>query len=214
MKLQGMIFDLDGTLADTIPVCIEAFQHTFQYYLGQAFTDRDIEAMFGPNEEGMLQRHLPNTWPQALNMYLVEYERAHANCQSPFTGITPLLTNLRARGLHLGIVTGKGLGSARISARVLGLDPYFDGIEVGSADGAIKQARIRALLTRWAVAPQVVAYIGDAPTDIDAAKHAGVVAVAAAWAASASATALAVRQPDVLFRRVADFAIWAEQVSQ
>jgi phosphoglycolate phosphatase-like HAD superfamily hydrolase len=214
MKLQGMIFDLDGTLADTIPVCIEAFQYTFKHYLGQAFTAQDIEAMFGPNEEGMLQRLLPHTWPQALDLYLLEYERAHAGCLAPFKGITPLLVSLRARGLRLGIVTGKGLGSARISARVLGLDPYFDGIEVGSTDGGIKSARIRAFNTRWAVAPQTVAYVGDAPADIDAAKQAGVVAAAAAWAASADAAALAARQPDVLFRRVTDFAVWAEQVSQ
>ena len=58
-----MIFDLDGTLGDTIPVCIQAFQRTFHRYLGQQFTAQDIIAMFGPSEEGMLRRHLPHTWP-------------------------------------------------------------------------------------------------------------------------------------------------------
>ena len=147
-------------------------------------------------------------------MYLTEYEHAHAPCQAPFQGIIPLLVTLHAQGLRLGIVTGKGLQSARISARVLGLDAYFEGVEAGSADGPVKPAGIRAFLTRWAVAPETVAYVGDAPYDIDAAKHVGVVAVAAAWAASADAAALAARQPDVLFQRVADFAVWAEDVSQ
>lgn len=62
--------------------------------------------------------------------------------------------------------------------------------------------------------PQAVAYVGDAPYDIDAAKHAGVIAVAAAWAISADAAALAARQPQVLFRSVAEFAVWAARVSQ
>ncbi|MCX6066660.1 MAG: HAD hydrolase-like protein [Chloroflexi bacterium] len=214
MKLQGIIFDMDGTLADTIPVCIAAFQQTFQQCLGQAFTAPEIEAMFGPNEEGMLQRRLPDTWPQALDTFLAEYERAHVICPAPFPGILPLLVTLRARGLRLGIATGKGPGSARISTRILGLEPYFDGIEVGSAEGAVKPALIRAFLTRWAVDPQLVAYVGDAPADVDASLQVGVVAVAAAWASTADASALAARQPDALFRRVVDFAAWADQVSQ
>jgi beta-phosphoglucomutase-like phosphatase (HAD superfamily) len=58
-----MIFDVDGTLGDTIPVCIQAFQRTFHRYLGHLWTAQDIIAMFGPSEEGMLQRQLPQTWP-------------------------------------------------------------------------------------------------------------------------------------------------------
>jgi beta-phosphoglucomutase-like phosphatase (HAD superfamily) len=56
MRLRGMIFDLDGTLGDTIPVCIHAFQRTFQHDRGHLFPAQDIIAMFGPCEEGMLQR--------------------------------------------------------------------------------------------------------------------------------------------------------------
>jgi phosphoglycolate phosphatase-like HAD superfamily hydrolase len=208
-----MIFDLDGTLGETVPICIQAFQQTVHHYLGQSLTAPEVVAMFGPSEEGMLQRHLPQTWREALEVYLTEYERAHVTCPAPFSGLTTLLTGLRRRGLRLGIVTGKGLRSARISARVLGLDAYFEGIEAGSADGQVKPAGIRAFLARWAVAPETVAYVGDAPYDVDAAKHAGVISVAAAWAASSNAAALAARQPHVLFESVADFAVWAEHAS-
>jgi phosphoglycolate phosphatase-like HAD superfamily hydrolase len=93
------------------------------------------------------------------------------------------------------------------------LDAYFERIEAGSAGGPIKPTGIRAFLTRWAVAPETVAYVGDAPYDVDAAKQAGVIAVAAAWAASANAAALSARQPHFLFESVADFAVWAEQAS-
>ncbi len=116
--------------------------------------------------------------------------------------------------MRLGIVTGKGLRSPQISARVLGLNAYFEGIEAGAAHGPVKPAGIQAFLTRWAVAPQTVAYVGAAPYDMDAAQQAEVIAVAAAWAAGTNAEALAARQPHVLFRRVADFVAWAERVSQ
>jgi phosphoglycolate phosphatase-like HAD superfamily hydrolase len=214
MQLRGMIFDLDGTLGDTVPVCIQAFQRTFHHYLGHLLPAQDIVTMFGPSEEGMLQQQLPQTWPQALDMYLEEYARAHATCHEFFPGLLPLLTTLQGRGVRLGIVTGKGPRSASISAHMLGLDVFFDGIEAGVADGPVKPAGIRAFLTRWAVTPAAVAYVGDAPYDIEAAQHAGVIAVAAVWAASADAVALAARQPHLLFRSVAEFAIWAERVSQ
>jgi phosphoglycolate phosphatase-like HAD superfamily hydrolase len=214
MKLRGIIFDLDGTLGDTIPVCIQAFQRTFHHYLGQLFTAPDIIAMFGPSEEGMLQRQLPQTWPQALDMYLAEYTRAHATCPEPFPGLLSLLATLQGRGVHLGIVTGKGPQSAGISARVWGMNAYFDGIEAGAAVGPVKPAGIRAFLRRWAVAPSAVAYVGDAPYDIDAAKQANVIAVAAAWAAGADVAALAARQPHVLFQHVAEFVTWAEAMTQ
>jgi pyrophosphatase PpaX len=209
-----MLFDLDGTLGDTILVCIRAFQRTFHHYLGRLLTAQDIIAMFGPGEEGMLQRHLPQTWPQALDLYLEEYARAHVTCREPFPGSLPLLTMLQGRGVRLGIVTGRHFQSASISAHALGLDVYFDRIEAAAADGPVKPAGIHAFLTRWAVAPEEVAYVGDESYDIDAAKYAGVMAVAAAWAASADAAAHAARQPHVLFRSVAEFATWAEHVTQ
>ena len=214
MRLRGIIFDLDGTLGDTISVCIQAFQRTFHHYLGPLFTAQDIIAMFGPSEEGMLQRQLPQTWPQALEMYLEEYARVHGTCREPFPGLLPLLATLQGRGVHLGIVTGKGPQSAKMSARVWGLHAYFDGIEAGAAARPVKPAGIRAFLTRWAVAPSAVAYVGDAPYDIDAAKQANVIAVAAAWAASADSAALAARQPQVLFRRVVEFVAWAQDMTQ
>ena len=54
----------------------------------------------------------------------------------------------------------------------------------------VQPAGIQTFLTRWAVAPQTVAYVGDAPYDMDAAHQAEGIAVAAAWAASANAVAL------------------------
>jgi pyrophosphatase PpaX len=110
MRLRGMSFDVDGTLGDTIPVCIQAFQRTFHHYLGHLLPSQDIIAMFGPSEEGMLQRQLPQTWPQALAMYLEEYVRAHAMGREPFPELLPLLTTLQGRGGRLGIVPAKAPG--------------------------------------------------------------------------------------------------------
>lgn len=215
MRIRGFIFDLDGTLGDTIPVCVEAFRRTFERYAGRRFADREIVAMFGPDEAGILGRQVPEAvLPEAVAMYLAEYERAHGACREPFPGIVPLLARLHERGVPLGIVTGKGPRSAELSLRAWDLERWFDGVEAGATKGPVKPAGIRALLARWRLSPAEAAYVGDAPYDVDAAKDVGVVSVAAAWAASTDAAALAARRPDHLFARVAELAAWADEVTR
>ena len=58
--LRGLIFDLDGTLANTLPVAIAAFQHTFRTHVGRDYSPAEIRAMFGPSEEGILRNAAPD----------------------------------------------------------------------------------------------------------------------------------------------------------
>ena len=211
MNLRGLIFDLDGTLADTIPICVEAFQHTLNAHSGPHLSREEIESLFGPTEEGMLQRVLPHYSPRALETYLTEYERLHTASTLPFSGITALLDALQSRGIRLAVVTGKGPRSAEISCRALGVRSFFTHIEAGSPNGVIKPAAIARVVGEWSLRPLEVAYIGDAPTDIEAARSAEVVSVGAAWAPAASHSLLQAARPDFLFHDVPDFASWVGQ---
>ena len=60
MSIKGVIFDLDGTLADTIPVCISAFRSAFERYSARGWDEEEIEALFGPTEEGSCRRAVPD----------------------------------------------------------------------------------------------------------------------------------------------------------
>lgn len=208
MRYRGILFDLDGTLGDTLPVVIAAFQHVFRDFGGRKLTAPEIVAMFGPDEEGVLRRQLPDAWQPALAEYLAEYSRLHAACPEPFAGIRPLLASLRKDGVRLGVVTAKGAPSAAISAGIWRLLDDFEDIEAGSPDGADKPAGMRRFLARWQLGAAEVAYVGDAPHDVDAARAVGVAALAAAWAPGARRAALAGRRPDRLFPTVAAFAAW------
>jgi pyrophosphatase PpaX len=212
MTLRGLLFDLDGTLGDTLPICFQAFRATFRQHLGRELDDRQVHAMFGPSEEGILQRQVPDEWHAALDTYLQEYERAHASCPSLFDGLQAILDRLKASGVRLAIVTGKGARSAAISARILGLHHYFERIEPGSIDRAVKPQRIRAILEDWQLPPHEVAHIGDSPSDITAARTEGVMALAAAWAPTADAHRLLELEPAELFRTVPHFASWTDRV--
>jgi pyrophosphatase PpaX len=192
MHLKGMIFDMDGTLCNTLPACVGAFQHVFERRLGRRMSVDEVLGMFGPSEEGMIRRLIPAGYEPAVEEYLAEYERLHRELEVAFPGIERALELLRARGIPLGVVTGKGAASAAISFRHLGLAPYFDVVETGSPDGGIKPQGIRRVLARWGLQahldgrPVEVAYIGDSPSDMADAARAGVIPLGAGWAATST----------------------------
>ena len=211
MKLDGVIFDLDGTLGDTLPVCFAAFWRALEGFSSRHYTDGEIAALFGPSEEGMIRRMVPDRWQACLETYLAVYEEESARSAWRFPGIEAGLRLLQRRGVALAIVTGKGARSAAISLRHLGLAGFFDIVETGSPDGSVKPLAIHRVLTKWGVPPNRVAYVGDVPTDMEAAREAGVIPLAASWAASADADSLGASLPLETFRDVQSFIAWIEK---
>ena len=53
--IKLVAFDLDGTIADTIPMCIEAFKQAVSPYASKILSEDDIVKTFGLNEEGMIK---------------------------------------------------------------------------------------------------------------------------------------------------------------
>jgi phosphoglycolate phosphatase-like HAD superfamily hydrolase len=211
MRVQGLIFDLDGTVADTLPLVLFAFRRAFETTLGRTLSDAEIYALFGPTEEGCVRRLVADGWEACLQAYLTVYAREHDRCAAPFPGLRPLLDRLQARGVRLALVTGKGAPSTAITLARLGLQDVFDAVETGSAEGPVKQQGLAAVLARWGCAPGEVAYIGDSASDMHDARALGMVALAAAWAPTADAAALAAAQPDALFTRIEELACWLEE---
>jgi phosphoglycolate phosphatase-like HAD superfamily hydrolase len=185
-RLLGAIFDFDGTVADTLRLVISSFQEAVASVGGPILTDREVYAFFGPTEAGMLRLAVGDRWQQAYRTYLHAYERDHAPFDNLFQGIPEIIGMLRARGIRVGLVTGKGRDSALISVARTGLDAWLDAFETGSDEGLAKAAGIGRVLASWGVDPADAAYVGDTPDDMRSAVEAGVVALGAAWARTSS----------------------------
>lgn len=211
MRIRGIIFDLDGTLAETIPVCLTAFREALTGFGGRGYSDAEIISLFGPSEEGIIQQIVGDGWEAQHRAFLEAYEREHVACPLPADGVLAVLDLLRERGIRSAIVTGKGSQSAAISLRVLGLAPYFEIVETGSPDGSVKPDAIRRITERWGMLAEHVAYAGDSPHDTRDARAAGVLAIGAGWAPSTDLAALRASEPDELFTTVADLARWIER---
>lgn len=206
--LHGVIFDLDGTLGDTLPVCFAAFRDVFAEYLGVVYSDDEIRAMFGPTEEGILTERIGVELDESLARYLTAYQAAHELAPEPFPGIVALLDELDARHVPAAVVTGKGPRSAEVSLQAWGIDDRFSHIAAGGHDGNIKDANMARVIAAWDVRPQSVVSVGDAPSDITAARTVGAVPVGAAWASTAERHRLEPLTPDAIFDDIASFSDW------
>jgi phosphoglycolate phosphatase-like HAD superfamily hydrolase len=180
----------------------------FEDYLGVRYSDAEIHAMFGPSEEGILADRIAGDGDGALERYLETYAAAHELAPAPFPGIEVLLDRLDERGVPTAVVTGKGLRSAELSLRAWGLNERFIQVLAGAPDGNIKEDNMARVLAAWGVAPAEVVSVGDAPTDVHAARNNGLIAAGAAWASTADADRLRREKPDAVFPSVAAFTDW------
>src|ERR1700738_5364002 len=125
MHIKGIIFDLDGTLAHPLPICIKAYQQTFKHFTGRSFTEQEVTAHFGLTEAGIFQRVIPQHWEEALKLYFEIYERLHGECPAAFPGIEKALQLLKERGIFMAVVTGKGEYTAAYTLKYLVIAHYF-----------------------------------------------------------------------------------------
>src|SRR4051794_19077537 len=114
-KIKGVIFDLDGTLANTLPLCIQAFRQSVEPLINKPVTDEEIIATFGPSEEGTIMALAPDYYDQGVADYLHYYKNLHNLCPVPFENIKDLLIVLKHKGVRIAMVTGKGKQSTAIS---------------------------------------------------------------------------------------------------
>ena len=174
-------FDLDGTIADTIPMCVEAFRKSVSPYVGHELSEQEILRTFGLNEQGMIKALVPENWEAALQDFYCEYARLHQEITSPFPGIRELLTFLKNQNSILALVTGKGEESCRISLEALGFEQVFDVICCGSEKAPNKKENITFLLKQYSISPDEFCYIGDTISDIKTCREAKVLCFSAAW---------------------------------
>ena len=200
---KGIIFDLDGTIANTLPLCIEAFRKSIEPLANRKLSDEEIIATFGPSEEGTIMALAPLHYEAGIKGYLEQYEQLHSMCPDPFDGMRELLLRLKSNSCRLAMVTGKGKYSTIISLEAFNLVDVFEIIETGAPQGPRKAEGILAVLESWQVKDKsTILYVGDAPGDILAARKAGIPVAAVTWASTTNRDHLIALQPDYLLQSI------------
>jgi phosphoglycolate phosphatase/pyrophosphatase PpaX len=208
-KVKGVIFDLDGTIGNTLPLIIAAFKKALTPLIQRTPSEKEIIETFGPTEEGTVMALAPDHYEKGVKDFLFHYEALHQMCPSPFDGITDLLHQLKNKKVRTALVTGKGNVSTEITLKQFKINEYLELIETGSPYGSIKTEGMLAVLKKFrGIAREEMVYVGDQPTDIIASREAGIPVVAAAWAVTAEPGKLRALQPDAIFYTFPEFSKW------
>lgn len=211
MKHALILFDLDGTLVDSLPDIAAALNHALgRAGLAPLGTDL-VRTLVGEGVVRLAEKALAHQGagaldPAALASDVVAYYEEHpCDLTRPFPGVEPTLDELARRGQRLAVLTNKPGGVARALLEALGLAGRFAAI-VGDGDGHPRKpdpAAARALLARFAVTPAQALMVGDGLPDLALARAAGLPAAAALWGYTDRARLVAER-PDHLLERPAE----------
>lgn len=211
-KFKLVIFDLDGTLGDTIPLCVRAFHEALEPILHKRITDKEIIDTFGPAEPAIVKAFAPGNVREGLEAFHKHYQFLHYMCPDPFSGIRELLEYLKEHKVHIALVTGKGKESTDITLSQFNLAGYFQFIENGNPDAEVKPSGIQSVYESLPdVEKTEILYVGDSPGDIKASREAHIKVVAAAWASTAEPDKLKKLTPDEIFYKVDDFSKWLKK---
>jgi pyrophosphatase PpaX len=187
---EPIIFDLDGTVVDTVGLIRASFRHASRVVLGHELPDDVLLANVG--QPLMTQmRIIDAARAQGLyDAYREHNHRVHDEMIARYDGI-------EAAQRRLAIVTSKSAETTAMAFRAVGLREYFDTVVTASDTDAHKPSPepIVLALERLGASPERAVYVGDAPVDVAAGKAAGVTTVAVLWGAFSPA-ALAAATPD------------------
>ena len=204
---SALIFDLDGTLADTLPLIYESFNDAFVPITGKPLSPDEIRALFGPPDNYVIRNVLdPEHHDDAIGRYVTTYERRHRDLVELFDGISDLLADAHAAGVKLAVVTGKSRNTALMTLDILGVLDRFDVVYAGDDVERQKPDPMALKLALDDLAHDDSAHaamIGDSAADVIAGKGAGIDTIGVLWGVPDHSDLLAAG-PDVVCETVAE----------
>jgi pyrophosphatase PpaX len=205
-----VLFDLDGTVVDTVELIRSSFRFATQTVLGEELPDEEIMRYVG--QPLMVQmRQLSHDRAQELyDVYRQHNHRVHDELIRTYEGVEAMLTALREHGRHIGLVTSKSRDTTAMAFRAVGLEEHFDAVVTASDTTSHKPSPEPLLLCLVKLAgmgapaqPEGAIYIGDSPFDIQAGHAAGMATAAVTWGIFSRA-ALEESKPDHVLERPGD----------
>lgn len=186
MNHQAVIFDLDGTLLNTLEDLTRATNHVLAEHDLAPITMTGCRSFVGQGARNLLRRAIGidgEALDQALQSFLAFYYEHMLEHTHPYDGIEPLLDALQARDMPIAILSNKPhAATTKMVQAILPGRPFVD--VLGQRDGVPLKPDPTAALSlaqQLDLPPERVALMGDSGVDMATAKAAGMLAVGVTW---------------------------------
>lgn len=180
MRYRLVIFDLDGTILDTLGDLAISVNHALAANDMQERSREEVRRFVGNGVEKLIRRAVPEGTDDVLAMKVLNDFRAHYNAHSndhtkPYEGIVEMLTGLKTAGVKIAVHSNK-YDSAVKTLCALHFNDIFDAVAGAGELSPHKPDPAGALTLMRAcdAKPEETIYIGDSEVDIATAKNAGI----------------------------------------
>ncbi|HTJ78823.1 MAG TPA: HAD family hydrolase [Rariglobus sp.] len=166
--LRAVVFDLDGTLVDSMPLVMRAFAHALAPFRPE-LSEGDLFLRLGGPPERTFMELIGNEAGAGEAMRRLEaFGFANSHLVKPFAGAKEMLATLHARGLKLAVWTGRDRKTAEDILRTHDLGDFFGEIVCGDDLATHKPhpGGLLEILRRLSVSADEVFFAGDADADV------------------------------------------------
>jgi len=188
MKYKAAVFDLDGTLLDTLGDLTDALNAAMDHYGYPRRTVGEVRSFVGNGVERLIALSLPDGADtpdfEEITAYYRAYYAAHSEIKTgPYPGVINLIDRLENAGIRTAVVSNKPHGSTvRLCAK------YFPGISVVGGEREAEGVRrkpwpdmVLCAVESMGLTPEECVYIGDSEVDVLTAKNAGMDCITVLW---------------------------------
>ncbi|WP_102344899.1 pyrophosphatase PpaX [Bacillus sp. Marseille-P3661] len=205
MKVDTLLFDLDGTLIDTNNLIITSFVHTLEHYFPGQYTREDVLQFIGPTLYETFSTLNPEKAEEMMQVYRKFNHEKHDELVTEFETVYDTIQYFHEKGYKLGIVTTKIRTTVEMGLRLTKLDQFFDVI-VTLDD--VKRAKpdpepIQLAMKQLNAVPEHTIMVGDNHHDIEGGKNAGTYTAGVAWSAKGPEY-LKSYNPDFMLEKMSD----------
>jgi phosphoglycolate phosphatase len=189
MRYPAVLFDLDGTLLDTIGDICDAFNHVLR---ANGFPTRAVDeykAIVGHGARDAARQVLPSDRrddaliQKLFEEYQAVYPRYNGKKTRPFPGVMALITMFAEKGIKLAVVSNKPHAAAERCIK-----EYFPGIPFAAVRGHVEGVPLKpdptvalAIARELDLPPHAIAFVGDSDVDIRTAIAAGMRPIGVTW---------------------------------
>ena len=187
MKTDTVIFDLDGTLLNTLEDLADSTNYAMRAFGLKERSINEVRNFVGNGVDVLIERAVEGAIPEeqeleCLDVFKQHYSKNMDNKTKPYDGIMDVIKELLKRGYHIAIVSNK------FDAAVKGLNvDYFEGlfpVAIGASDTVAKKPApdsvIKALQELHSDKERAV-YVGDSDVDIMTARNSGLPCISVTW---------------------------------
>ena len=188
MKFKGIIFDLDGTLVNSLEDISDAMNSVLQDLNYPTHTYDDYQYFIGSGLRNLVSKALPASnnsvgeIETCFEIMVKEYRETCTLKTKPYAGIIELLDNLVSRNIKLAVFSNKADElTKKITAEIF--PNYFDAA-VGLSLESLKKPNpfeAVAISEKWELKPEEIIFIGDSDIDMQTAVNANMLAVGVSW---------------------------------